>query len=607
MGTRETGDKLIIANCSGFYGDRLSAAKEMVQGGPIDVLTGDYLAELTMALLIKSKMKNPDAGYVPTFLMQMEEIMGECLDKKIRIVSNAGGLNPKGMADALKSLGDKCGLHPKIAHIEGDDLLPRIKTLQDQGEPFLHMDKEISLADDNATPITANAYLGCWGIAEALKQGADIVVCGRVADAALIAGPAAWYFDWNKDDWNRLSGAYAAGHIIECGAQATGGNYSFIHEVPSYKNVGFPIAEMAQDGSSVITKHPGTGGLVSVGTVTAQLLYEINQPSYLTPDVTAHFNTLYLKQDGTDRVKVSGAKGSPPPNTSKVCINTLGGYKNSMTIMLTGLDIEKKADIITDVFVGSIGGRDRFQTMDIQLQRSDKENPNSNVQAFAYLHISVMDRDEKKVGKFFPAKIVEMALANIPGFNVTAPPSKGSPVIVHWPALVSSKHLSQHVHVDGNVINISATHQAENETPMDDVSTDRNLIEASSVETISPEILPMPKGDTVKFPFGRAFATRAGDKGGNANLGVWGKTVESYAFLKDFLTVEKLKSLLPDCAEFRIDRYELPNLLALNFYIHGILGDGVAASLRSDPQAKTLGEYLRAKIIEMPESIVVQK
>jgi hypothetical protein len=581
-------EKLIIANCSGFFGDRLSAAKEMVQGGPIDVLTGDYLAELTMAILFQKKLKDPNAGFVPTFLKQMKEIMAECLEKDIKVVTNAGGLNPSGMASALKEIANELELSPKIAFIEGDDLMPRIQSLQAAGEPFIHLDKHISLADANAIPISANAYLGGWGISEALKHGADIVVCGRVADAALVSGPAAWHFEWCQNDWDKLAGAYAAGHIIECGAQATGGNYSFLNEVPSYINVGFPIAEIYHDGTFVITKHPDTGGLVSVGTVTAQLLYEISSPKYLTPDVSVRVDTLYLKQEAINRVRVTGIKGEPPPETTKVCMNNLGGHKNSMTIILTGLDIDKKAQIVQDTLLESLS--DPPEIIDVQLIRSDKENPASNEESFALLRISVMDQDAKKAGKIFSSKIVEMALANIPGFTLTAPPSNGSPAVVHWPSLISARQITQTVHIGEESITIPA------------------FIESDPVDPIHvnvPDIPGVPEGKRIKAPLGRAFATRSGDKGGNANLGIWAKTPEAYAYLKDFLTIEKLKELLPDCQQFPINRYELPNLLAVNFYIRGLLGEGVAASFRSDPQAKTLGEYLRAKIIEMPENIIL--
>jgi len=584
------GDKLIIANCSGFYGDRITAAREMVQGGDIHVLTGDYLAELTMALLFQKKLKSPEAGFVPTFLKQMEQVMGACLEKKIRVVSNAGGLNPAGMAAALQAIAQQLGLAPRIAYVTGDDLMPRLTALQEQGQAFVHLDKGVGLAAAGAVPISANAYLGGWGIAEALEKDADIVICGRVADAALVAGPAAWHFGWGRTQWDRLAGAYAAGHIIECGTQATGGNYSFMHEVPSYKNVGFPIAEMSADGSFVVTKHPGTGGLVSTGTVTAQLLYEISAPAYLTPDVTVRFDTLSLTQEGPDRVRVTGTKGEPPPSTTKVCINTLGGHKNAMTVILTGLDIEKKAQIVTDTLFDTLGGRDQFQTADVQLVRSDKPDPSTNDEAFALLRITVVGADPKKAGRLFADKIVEMALANIPGFTVTAPPSGGSPAVVHWPALVDVGHITQVVHLEGDTFEVAAAVDAEAAAP---------------VQPQQRDIPPLPTGKMVQAPLGRAFATRAGDKGGNANLGVWAQTPEAYAFLRNFLTTQKLKELLPDCAPFDIDRYELPNLLALNFYIHGLLGEGVAASVRSDPQAKTLGEYLRAKVVQMPESILV--
>jgi hypothetical protein len=583
-------EKLIIANCSGFFGDRLSAAREMVQGGPIDVLTGDYLAELTMAILFQKKLKSPEGGYVPTFLKQMEAVMGECLEKGIRVVANAGGLNPAGMARALKAAAQTLGLSPRIAYIEGDDLMPRLVELQQAGENFTHLDKGVRLADAGAIPISANAYLGGWGITAALEHGADIVICGRVADAALVAGPCAWRFGWQSSDWDQLAGAYAAGHIIECGAQATGGNYSFIHEVPSYRNVGFPIAEMHADGSFVITKHPGTGGLVSVGTVTAQLLYEIATPTYLTPDVAVRFDTLSLTQEGPDRVRGTGTRGEPPPETTKVCINTLGGHKNAMTVILTGLDIDRKAEIVTRTLFESLGGRERFRTVDVQLVHSEKSDPATNDEAFAYLRITVMDPDADKVGKRFSAKVVEMALASIPGFTLTSPPTNGAPAVVHWPALVSNRHIHQTVCIDGRpAVVIEAAGDYE----------------PFALAPPMPGIPAVPKGKTVQAPLGRAFATRSGDKGGNANLGIWGRTPEAYAFLRSFLTTERLKALLPDCRHLAIERYELPNLLAINFYIRGLLGDGVAASVRSDPQAKTLGEYLRAKIVEMPVSILV--
>ncbi|MBU0971855.1 MAG: DUF1446 domain-containing protein [Proteobacteria bacterium] len=586
-------DTLIIANCSGFLGDRLSAAKEMVTGGTIHVLTGDYLAELTMALLFRMKLKSPEKGYATPFLKQMEAVMGECLDSGIKIVANAGGLNPRGMAAELERIGHSLGLHPVVAAITGDDLLADLPMLQAKGEAFTHLDTGMDLKDAPGSPITANAYLGGWGITRALNQGADIVVGGRIADAALVSGPCAWKFKWKETDWDKLAGAYAAGHIIECGTQATGGNYSFMDEIPSYKNMGFPIAEMHEDGSFVITKHPDTGGLVSKGTVTAQLMYEIRTPAYLTPDVTARFDTLEISEQGKDRVLISNTKGDPPSDTTKVCINTLWGHRNTMTVVLTGLDIKKKAAIVEQTLFDLLGGKEQFAQVQTQLVRSDKQNPDDNDLAFAHLRISVMDPDAGKAGKLFSGKLVEMALSSIPGFTLTAPPSQGSPAIRHWPCLVKNNCIRQQVHVKDETFEIEPP-GIQNATPESKETVRQN-------QTKTPAFYGVP---TQKISFGRLFATRSGDKGGNANLGVWAKDSLSFSFLSEFLTIDRLKTLLPDLGAFEIERYELPNLLALNFYVKGLLGHGVAASMRSDPQAKTLGEYLRAKTIDAPLSLV---
>ena len=582
-------DRLIIANCSGFFGDRFSAAEEMVNGGDIDVLTGDYLAELTMAILFQQKMKKPEAGYVGTFLKQMKAVMRQCLERNIKVVSNAGGLNPRGMAKALADLANELGLSPKIAWIEGDDLMPRLKELQAAGAPLSHLDKGGDLSACGGMPVSANAYLGGWGITAALKEGADIVVCGRVADAALISGPCAWHFNWAENDWDRLAGAYAAGHVIECGAQATGGNYSFMEEVPDYVNIGFPLAVVYPDGSSVITKHAGTGGLVSVGTVTAQLMYEIRTPTYLTPDVRVRFDTLELTQEGDNRVRLSGVRGEPAPETTKVCLNIMSGYRNAMTVVLTGLDIEKKAAIVEETLWRKLGGKDRFGRVNVQLIRSDKQNPATNEEAFAYLKVTVMDADPAKVGRSFSSALVEMALASIPGFTMTHPPDRESPVITHWPALIANRHITQTVHLNDHTITIGPVSSPSPAVP---------------VQAVSVELPAVPTGPTRAVPLGRLFASRSGDKGGNANLGVWAKSPAAFAFLRQFLTVDRLRDLLPDVRGCEVERYELVNLLAVNFYIQGLLGDGAAASWRSDPQAKTLGEYLRAKVIDVPASLL---
>ena len=584
-------DFIRIANCSGYYGDKLSAAKDLVDGGPIDVLTGDYLAELTMAILFGQKMqRGEDKGYVGTFLKQIKEIAMSCKEKNIKIVTNAGGLNPKSMALEIEKILEEQSLDMKVAYISGDDLMPKISDLTESGESFINIDKNIKLNDSGFSPLTANVYLGAWGIKEALDKSADIVVCPRVTDAAVVIGPAAWKFNWKRDNYDALAGALAAGHIIECGCQATGGNYSFFKEVPSFDNVGYPIAEIFEDGSFNITKHSNTGGLVSVGTVTAQLLYEISSPAYINPDVVAHFDTLKIKEIEKDKVFITGCRGSSPPNKHKVCINLAGGFRNGMEIILTGLDIEDKAKVFTNALFNSVGGKDQFDDVSIQLHRTDKDNPSSNEEAMASLLLSVKSKDQNLVGRLFSAKIIELALANIPGFFAQGGVKSSGPVIVYWPALVDSKYIKEKVHIDGDEIEIIPTSQLE----FEEIYYQKEPIKIENVEIENEK----------DIYFGDLYGTRSGDKGGCANLGIWAKNSLSFAFLYNFLTVNKLKELLPDLKEFKIERYELSNIYSLNFYIHDILQDGVSSNDRKDAQAKSLGEYLRAKKIKVPQSII---
>lgn len=580
-----------IANCSGYYGDKLSAAKELVDGGPIDVLTGDYLAELTMAILYGQKIqRGEDKGYVGTFLKQIKDVAASCKEKNIKIVSNAGGLNPSSMAHEIEQILNDLSIDLKVAYIDGDDLMPRMSELQENGESFINIEKEIALYESGCNPLTANAYLGAWGIKEALDNNADIVVCPRVTDAAVVIGPAAWKFNWQRDDYDSLAGALAAGHIIECGCQATGGNYAFFKEIKSFDNVGYPIAEIQKDGSFYITKHPGTGGLVSKGTVTAQLLYEISSPAYINPDVVAHFDTLKIKDIEKDRVYVSGCRGSSPPKDHKVCINLSSGFRNGMEIILTGLDIEEKAKVFTNTLFNSVGGKEQFDEVSIKLHRTDKDDAKTNEEAMASLAISVKSKDPDLVGRLFSAKIIELALSNIPGFFAQGSVKSSGPVIKYWPALINSKYIKEIVHIDGKNIEVIPTSQLS----LEDIYYQKEPIKIEKIDI----------KDEKEIYFGEIFGTRSGDKGGCANLGVWAKNSQTFSFLYNFLTIDRLKDLLPDLREFKIERYELSNIKSLNFYIYDILQDGVSSNDRKDGQAKSLGEYLRAKKIKVPQSII---
>ena len=584
---------LRIANCSGFFGDRLAAPRELLEGGPVDVLTGDYLAELTMLILWKSRQRDPALGYARTFYRQMEEVLGTCVDRGVKVVANAGGLNPAGLAQALRDLAVKLGIDVDVAHVEGDDILSHLASLQAAGDPLAHLDTGRALAEAGSDPVSANAYLGGFGIAEALSGGADVVVTGRVTDASLVVGPAVWRFGWSRTDWDRLAGAVVVGHVIECGTQTTGGNYAFFREVPGLKHPGFPIAEMAEDGSAVITKHPGTGGLVSVGTVTAQLLYEIGAPLYANPDVVADFSTIRVEEVGPDRVRVSSVRGLPAPEKLKVSINLLGGYRNTMTFVLTGLDIDEKASLVGRTMDQLVGGVSHFADYDVRLIRTDVPDAPTNEQASAQLRVTVKDPDPEVVGRHFSNAATELALASYPGFYLTSPPGEGTAYGVFWPTLVP-RGVAQEtvVHHDGR------RHVV--------VPGPTGTVPAASGGPSSPKIETpaAPTGETRRMPLGTVIGARSGDKGGNANVGLWARSPGGFAWLGTELTVDRFRQLLPEAADLEVDRYVLANLLALNFVVHGLLGEGVASSTRPDPQAKSLGEYLRSRRVDVPVELL---
>jgi hypothetical protein len=554
---------LRIANASGFYGDRASAMHEMLTGGDIDVLTGDYLAELTMLILGRDRLKDANLGYAKTFLRHLEASLGPALDKGVKIVTNAGGLNPRALAAAVRVLADNLGLDVAVAHVEGDDLRGRAA--------------ELGLGE----PLAANAYLGAWGIADCLASGADIVVTGRVTDASLVVGPAAAHFGWSRTDYDALAGAVAAGHVIECGPQATGGNYAFFRELRNVdKPLGFPIAEVHADGTSVVTKHPDTGGAVTVGTVTAQLLYEITGARYAGPDVTARFDTIALADDGPDRVRISGVRGEPPPPTLKVGLNTLGGFRNEVTFVLTGLDIEAKASFV----------KAQLASLDATWTLARTDHPDADVQeeAAALLHCVVRGPDPKPLGRAFSGAAIELALASYPGFHVTAPPGDATPYGVFTAAYVPAPEVPHvAVHADGERVPIAPAWDTRG---LEDVE--------------SPTLpLPPPSGPTRRAGLGAIAGARSGDKGGSANVGVWARTDAAWAWLASFLTVEEFQRLLPETATLPVTRHVLPNLRALNFVVSDLLGEGVASNARHDPQAKAVGEWLRSRVVEIPEAV----
>ncbi|MFF5705857.1 acyclic terpene utilization AtuA family protein [Streptomyces sp. NPDC012794] len=563
----------------------------MLTGGPLDVLTGDYLAELTMLILGRDRLKDPALGYAKTFLKQLEEGLGLARERGVRIVTNAGGLNPAGLAAAVRALAAEVGVPVSVAHVEGDDLMPYGKDA-----------------------LTANAYLGGAGITACLRAGADVVVTGRVTDAALVSGPAAWWFDWGPHEYDRLAGAVVAGHVLECGTQATGGNYSFFtgHDV---RRPGFPLAEVSEDGSAVVTKHPGSGGAVTPGTVTAQLLYETQGVRYLGPDVTARLDTVRLAPDGEDRVRISGVRGEPPPTTLKVGVSRVGGWRNEVVFVLTGLDIEAKAALVRAQLAEALRGVDSVRWT---LARTDHADADTEEAASALLRLVVRDPSPDRVGRALTSAAVELALASYPGFHVTAPPGPAQPYGVFTSALVPAGSVP-HTAVleDGTRLPVPAPPPPAAPDPAPPVLSPAPPPAAPdpAPPVLSPA--PPPAADpgaagaargghraTTRAPLGSVAGARSGDKGGDANVGVWVEDDAAWQWLRHALTVEAFQSLLPETRGLPVARHELPNLRALNFTVPGLLGDGAASGHRFDPQAKALGEWLRARHLDVPTHLL---
>ena len=565
---------LRVGNASGFYGDRLSAVREMLEGGELDVLTGDYLAELTMLILGRDQLRDSSLGYARTFLTQMRTDLALARKRGVAVVVNAGGLNPAGLATALRDLDPQA----RIARVEGDDLRARAGELG-LSDPVL------------GDPLTANAYLGCWGVAAALQAGAEVVVTGRVTDASLVVGAAAAHFGWEREDYDALAAATVAGHVLECGTHATGGNYCFLDEVGD-DLPGFPLAEIGADGVSVVTKHPGSGGLVSPGTVTAQLLYEIAGPRYAGPDVVARFDSISLSPDGADRVRISGVRGEPPPPTLKVGLNHLGGFRNQAELVLTGLDIEAKAARVRAHLSGALPDLEPEWT----LARSDHDDADTEETASALLRCHVKGSDAEPVGRRFSRAVVELALGSYPGFHLTGLPGDASPFGVFSAAYVDQDAV-EHVAVlpDGTRVAVDPPKRTES----------LSAVEAPAL----PE--PLPAGPTRRAPLGRVVGARSGDKGGDANLGLWVRAgagedagEQAWRWLAHFVTADRVRALLPEAADLPVTVHRLPNLRAVNVVIEGLLGDGVAASTRFDPQAKALGEWFRARWADIPEVVL---
>jgi hypothetical protein len=450
--------RTIIANCGGFWGDDPSAPRRQIEGGPIDYLVMDYLAEVTMAILQKQRARNPQSGYPADFITHLRDVLPACVERGIKVMTNAGGVNPLACRAAVERVAAELGLadRVKVALVVGDDLFADLDALIASGERLENLDTGQPLSDVRAQVLSANAYIGAAGIVHALERGANIIVTGRVADAAVTLAPMMFEFGWLPDDWDRLAAGIVAGHIIECGTQCTGGNFTDWPLVKSYRRIGFPIVEAEEDGSFVVTKHPGTGGLVSVHTVAEQILYEIGAPAYMTPDVVARFDSVHLEQQGADRVRVTGARGEPAPARLKVSISYHAGWRAFGRLIVSGPDALAKANALADAFWDAAGGRSAYdQAVHQFIGWNSCHAPLAACEPGEVLvQFAVRDADERKIKSRFSPQIVPRVLGTIPGVTYLADQGRprASEVVAFWPALISREAVKPRVLIEDHEV-----------------------------------------------------------------------------------------------------------------------------------------------------------
>jgi hypothetical protein len=549
-----------IANAGGYWGDDPDALSAQVEGGPIDYLTIDYLAEITMAILERQRKKDPSKGYATDFVAAAAAVLPRMLEKKIRLVTNAGGVNPEACAAALREAAGARGLAPRIAVVSGPavDVSRLAPSHAETGAPFAEIAGRI---------VASYVYVGARPIAVALGRGADVVITGRVADASLVVGPLVHEFGWSWDDWDHLAAATVAGHVLECGAQATGGNLTDWREVAGLSRVGYPIAEASDDGTFVVTKHPSTGGVVNRKTVVEQLLYEIGDPrAYASPDVTADFTSLALEEAGRDRIRIVGVRGVPPPPTLKAGIAFAAGWKSAGAFLFGPSGAEEKARAMALLFWERVGHNFAETVTEIFGQRE------------TLLRLGARDPDREKV-ESFSRRFASLALSGPPG---VASPGGGRPPVQEawglWPAAVPRGGLSALVRVGDEEIEVACDAPSTCALPAAPREAPATTRRGSSSGRAS-RLLDL------------AFA-RSGDKGDTANIGVAARDAESYRLLKEALTVDFVRDVFREECHGDVVRYELPNLLAFNFVLKNALGGGGVLSLRSDPQGKTFAQRL---------------
>ena len=592
-------DRIVIANCGGFWGDDPTAARRQVEGGPVDYLVMDYLAEVTMAILQKQRQRKPEAGYATDFLTQLRDVLPACVERGIKVISNAGGVNPLACKAAVEKLAGELGIgdQVRVGVVLGDDIYDRLDDLIAAGESLNNMDTGRPLTDERENVLSANVYLGAAPVVKALELGANVVITGRVTDTGVTLAPMIYEFGWAQDDWNRLAAGIVAGHIIECGTQCTGGNFTDWQKVKSFSNLGYPLVEATADGTFTVTKHPGTGGIVSVHSISEQLLYEMGAPQYLAPDCIARFDSIRLSQDGPDRVKVSGIVGEPPPEKLKVSVSFSHGYRAFGRLVVTGPDALAKAEKVAQLVWESAGGTDLYEDTATQFLAWNATHPplTDSEPSEIMVQLAVRDSDASKINNRFGVQVVPRVLGSVPGITVLADQGRprASDVVGYWPALIDRSSVPMRVVVGDDELDV----------PYLDLAG-----AAPAGSAFTPDPLPSPSGGnggaTVKVPLSRLCLARSGDKGDTSNVGVIARSQAIYGWVLEHLTADFVKQRFAGVCKGDVERHEVPNLLAVNFLLHESLGGGGTMSLILDAQGKTYAQYLLAAEVEVDASLL---
>ncbi|KAL0067107.1 hypothetical protein AAF712_005894 [Marasmius tenuissimus] len=584
-----------IRSRSGYTGDGLSQMYRLVTDGPIDAIFADYLAEMNLPWRALEMMEHPELGYEKPALIQLGWMTAaeEIARKGIKVVHDGGALNPYGLYKATKELLASKGLDDvKVAWVEGDNVKEFVQSnLDSDSETLPHLDIEGSNVKASVKNIlTANAYIGMRGIVSALNEGAQIVICGRCCDASPLMGLAAWWHGWAEMDYDQLAGALVAGHITECGPYATGGNFCGFKAVPGLeKTPGFPIAEVAADGTAVITKHEGTHGAVTVDTVTAQLVYEIQGPKYLNPDVVALLEEIRIDQVGKDRVRVHGLKGTPPPPTTKLAVCSLAGYQSENDFYAVGLDIKEKVALQRAQILGQID-RSKYTKISIEPHGACADDPETQNEATVSIRHFIQAPTKEAIIEFWTT-VSSILMGGYAGLhiNMDARTMAPKPYVEYFPARIPQDKIHVRVHLGDKVIPITSVSISE---PF----TGQGSYPPKVVSDLDA-YLPLRRA-----PLGKVVCARSGDKGGNANVGLWVRNDDEWPWLQSFLTVERFKNLLGKeyKPEYRIERFEMPHIRVVHFVTYGILEGGVASSSVIDQLAKSHGEFLRARQVDIP-------